>query len=283
MITIKRLLETTRTVLTNPRALAIFAILYAVLLVTLYGFISVREATVWQVVVTMFFLVLIPAEFFVLQSAILQQSRGPGFQWGQIIRDAIKLAVVTIPIILLGYGLFILLNRWQARFPAPVVASLPISPGPAKAPPLHLPTLLFSTLRFLLLGLVLPLVTMHLWIEVATHDVRTSVGGGAQVVLKRIGNVFARALAFDSVLVYVLGLLVFVLVPYAILFVPIPVKGTKTDFAVFLARLLLVYIFTLIGWIVTVSALARTTAEASPPGPAVPVSTISDTPAEAPA
>ena len=280
MITIRRFLETSKTILTNPKALAIFAVLYAVLLVTLYGFISIREATVWQVVVTMFFLVLIPAEFFVLQSAILQHSRASGFQWGQIIRDAIKLAVVTIPIILLGYALFILLNKWQAHFPAPAAASLPISSGPAKPPPLHLPTLLFATLRFLLLGLVLPLATMHLWIEVAAHDVRTSLGGGAQAVLKRIGNVFARALAFDSVLVYALGLLVFVLLPYAILFVPIPVKGTKTDFAVFLARLLLVYLFTLIGWIVTLSALARTTAETSP---ALPVSTISDTPAEAPA
>ena len=105
MITIRRLLETARSLLTNPRALAIFAVLYAVLLATLYGFISIREATVWQVAVTMFFLVLIPVEFFVLQSAILQHSRAEKFQWGQIIRDAIKLAVVTIPIILLGFRL----------------------------------------------------------------------------------------------------------------------------------------------------------------------------------
>ena len=280
MITIRRFLETTRALLTNPRALAIFAVLYALLLLTLYGFISVREATPWQVVVTMFLIVLIPVEFFVLQSAILQHSRGPGFQWGQIIRDAIKLAVVTIPIILLGFLLVYLLNKLQARFPAPVAVGLQISPGPAKPPPLHLPSVLFATLRFLLLGLVLPLTTVHLWIEVAGHDVRTSLGGGVTAVLKRIGNVLARALAFDSVLIYALGLIVFVLAPYAILFVRIPVKGNKTDFAVFIARLLLVYVFTLIGWIVTVSALARTTAEISP---AVPVSTVSDTPAEAPA
>ena len=283
MIIIKRLLETAKTILTSPKALAIFAVLYAVLLLTLYAFISIREATVSQVMITMFFVVLIPVEFFVLQSAILQHSRAEKFQWGQIIRDAIKLAVITIPIILLGFGLVYLLNKWQAHHPAPIVANFPITPGPAKPPPLHLPTVLFATVRFLLLGLVLPLATIHLWIEVAAHNVLTSVGGGAKGVLQRIGNVFARALAFDSVLIYALGLLVFVLAPYAILFVPIPVKGTKTDFAVFLARLLLVYVFTLIGWIVTVSALARTRAEASITGPAVPVSTISDTPAEAPA
>lgn len=280
MITIKRLLDTTRALLTNPRALAIFAVLYAALLATLYGFISIREATVWQVAITMFFLVLIPAEFFVLQSAILQHSRIETFQWGQIIRDAIKLAVVTVPIILLGYALVYFLNKWQAHFPAPTAASLPITPGPPKPPPLHVPTVLFATLRFLLLGLVLPLATIHLWIEVAAHDVRTSLGGGAKTVLKRIGNAFARALAFDSVLIYALGLIVFVLIPYAILFVPISVKGTKTDFAVFIGRLALVYVFTLIGWLVTLSALARTAGERSLEAPA---NAISDTPVEAPA
>lgn len=282
MITIRRLLETTRALLSSPMALAIFAVLYAVLLASLYYFISTREATIWQVAVTMFFAVLIPVEFFVLQSAILQHSRTQSFQWGQIIRDAIKLAVVTIPIILLGFLLVYLLNKWQARFPAPAAVSVQISPGPAKPAPLHLPTILFATLRFLLLGLVLPLTTMHLWIEVSAHEVRTSLGGGATNVLKRIGNVFARALTFDSVLIYALGLIIFALIPYAILFVHIPVKGTKTDFAVFVGRLLLAYVFTLIGWIVTLSALARITAGASTTEPA-PVNAISDTPAEAPA
>ena len=283
MITIKKLLETIRSLLTSPRALAIFAVLYALLLATLLGFIRIREATVWQVVLTMLFFALIPIEFFVLQAGILQHARADKFDWAQLMRDAIKLAVVTIPIFLLGYVLFYLLNRWQAHFPVPTSPSLPITSGPAKPLPLQWPTVLFATLRCLLLGLALPLATIHLWIEVAARDVRAWFSGGAKAVLKRIGNVFARALAFDSVLIYALGLIVFVLVPYAILFVPIKVMGTKTDFAIFVARLLLVYFFTLIGWIVTVSALARTTAEASTTGPAVALGAIPDTPAEAPA
>jgi len=280
MITIRRFLETTRALLTNPLALAIFAVLYAVLLATLFGFISIREATLWQVAVTMFFLVLIPFEFFVLQAAILQHSRIGKFPWRQILRDAIKLAVITIPIILLGFVIVYLLNKLQVRFPPPTVASLPVTPGPPKPPPLHLPTVLFATLRFLLLGLVLPLATIHLWIEVTATDLRTSLNGGAKPVLQRIGNALARALAFDSVLIYALGLIVFVLIPYAILFVPFSVKGTKTDFAVFIARVLLVFGFTLSGWLVTLSALARTTTEISPP---VPAGATSAPTAEAPA
>jgi hypothetical protein len=280
MTTIKRFLETTKSLLTNPRALAILATLYALLLATLGAFIKIREATLLQVVVTLFFLVLIPVEFFVLQAAILQHARTERFQWAQILRDAIKIAVVSIPIIVLGFALYYLLNKWQAHYPAPE-SSLAL---PAKAPPapqpLHWPTVLFATVRLLILGVALPLATIQLWIEVAARDVRASLDGGAKTVLQRIGNTLAGAFAFDSVLAYGLGLVVFVLVPYAILFVPISVKGNKTDFVVFVARLVLVYVFTLIGWIVTLTTLAKSTSAASSP---VPAGTVPNAPAEAPA
>ena len=278
MTTIKQFVEATRALLTNPRALALLATLYALLLATLYGFIAIREATVWQVVVTMFFLVLIPVEFFVLQAAILLHARTQKFHWAQIMRDAIKLAVVTIPIILLGFLVSYLLNKWQAHYPAPEPLLALASSKTPPTQPLHWPTVLFATVRLLLLGVALPLATIKLWIEVTAHDVRTSLGGGFTTVLQRVGNALARAFEFSSVLTYALGLIIFVLVPYAVLFARIQPKGNKTDFAVFIARLLFVFLFTLIGWIVTVATLARI--ERSP---AAPVSTVSDAPAEAPA
>src|ERR1700686_2551650 len=279
MNTIRTFIGATKSLLTNPGALAVLAVLYALLLATLSGFISIREATVWQVVLTIFFLVLIPIEFFVLQAAILQHARAEKFLWKQIARDAIKLAVVTIPIVLLGFLVSYLLNQWQAHYPAP--APLLTLPGSRTAPapqPFHWPTVLFATVRLLLLGITLPLATIHLWIEVAAQDVRSSFSGGARTVLQRVGNALARAFAFDSVLTFALGLIVFVLVPYAILFLGNPAKGNKTDFAVFIIRLLLVFLFTLIGWIVTLTTLAKLE-----PTPAVPAHTISDAPAEAPA
>jgi hypothetical protein len=272
MITIKRFLETIKSLLTTPVALGILAALYALLLATLYLFIRVREATVWQVTLTLFLLVLIPFEFFVLQSAILQRARLEKFSWVPMMRDAIKLAVITIPIIVLGYLLYYLLNKWQAHYPPP--EPLMTISGPATQP-LHWPTLLFATLKCFLLGIALPLATIHLWIEIAGRDLRAAFGNG---IVKRFGNAFARAFAFDSVLTYVLGLIVFFLVPYAILFFPFQIKGNKTDFAVFVLGLVLVYIFTLVGWIVTLTALARARGEASA---AVSVSTVVDNPAEA--
>jgi len=279
MVTIKHFVESTRALLTSPRALAILAVLYALLLVTLYGFISTREATLWQVTITFVFFVLIPLEFFVLQAAILQHARLQKFHWAQIVRDAIKLAVVTIPIILLGFAISYLLNKWQAHHLAPEPAlTLPSAKAPPAPQPLHWPTVLFATARLLILGIVLPLAAIQLWIEGAARDVRASFAGGVKTVLQRIGNALARAFQFDSVLTYALGLIIFVLLPYAILFLRIPVKGTKTDFAVFILQLLLAFVFTLIGWVVTLTTLAKIE-----PAPPAPVTAIPDAPAEAPA
>jgi hypothetical protein len=255
MTIIKRFLDSIRLILAKPTAFAILAALYAVLLASLYGFISIREATLGQVTLTMILLVLVPLEFFVLQAAILQYARARKFPWGQILRDAIKLAVVTIPIILLGFGINYLLNKWQAHHLAPEPTFVLPGTKPPPPQPLHWPTVLFATARLLLLGVALPLATIHLWIETTARDLRGSFGGGGRTILQRIGRAFARAFEFDSVLTYAIGLVVFVLVPYAILFVRVPIKGNKTEFAFFVFRLLLVYLFTLVGWIATVNTL----------------------------
>ena len=280
MSTLRAFFQSARALLGTPRALAIFAALYALLLASLYAFIATREATVWQVALTLLLLVLVPAEFFVLQSAILNHARAARFHWRQILRDAIKLAVVSVPILLLAWALWALLNKWQlSRFPVPQPQITFPAAGP-KTQPMHWPTLIFATVRCLLFGVVLPLAAIHLWIEVAGRSVRDAVGGGGQAVRKRIGNVFARAFASDAVLTYALGLIFFVAIPYALLFIPFTVKGTKTDFAVFIARLVLAFLFTLIGWIVTLTALTGS-AESSA---ATSAKTIPDTPAaEAPA
>jgi hypothetical protein len=107
----------------------------------------------------------------------------------------------------------------------------------------------------------LPLTAIHLWIAVAGGEVRSLFAGGA--LFKRIGTAIARALAFESVLIYALGLVIFFIIPYWILFVPFTPKGNKTDFALFVLRLVLSFIFSLIGWVVTISALTRNSLETS--------------------
>ena len=263
MDAIKHFLENARTTITNLRALAIFAGLYALLLVTFYIFIATREATVWQLLNTYGFLVLMPAEFLVLQSAIIERGREEKFLWRQIVRGAIKLFIATIPVVVIALVFWALIDKFQLHYPAPKAALAESLRGAPKPQPLHWPTVIFATIRFLLFAIALPLATIHLWIRVARGDVRTLFSGGAEATVKRIGRWLARAFASDSVLMYALGAILFAFIPYAILFIKISPKGTKTDFAVFIAQVLIAFCFSLIGWIVTVTALSKLNTQTS--------------------
>lgn len=262
MSTIKLLFSTIKTTLTNLPSLAVFALIYALLLAAFFKFIWTREATVSQVFITYALMVLIPALFFIYQAAIIGRLRDQKFRWGVILIDAVKFFVATIPILLLAWLLSYLLNKWQLRYPAPALPTLPIGAAPPTARPLHWPTLIFATLRFVLMGVALPLTAIHLWIGFAGGEVRTLFAGGA--FFKRVGGALARAFASESVLIYAIGLLIFFVIPYAILFVPFTPKGNKTDFAFFVLRLVLTFIFSLIGWVVTISALTKNSLETSP-------------------
>jgi hypothetical protein len=263
MNTLKLWLNSFTSTFTNIGALIVFAIIYAALVLSCYWFISTRVATVGQVVVTYALMILIPALFFIFQASIVDRARGGRFRWGTILPDAIKFFIITIPILLLGWLIYYMLNKWQAHHLAPV-ASLPSSAVETRPQPLHWPTLLFATLRFALLGVVLPLSAIHLWIVVAGSDLRSLIGRGAKPLLQRIGSALATAFGPESVVIYAVGLIVFVVLPYATLFVPFTPKGNKTDFAAFILRLLLTYIFTLVGWIVTISALTRNAGDSFP-------------------
>jgi len=264
MTPLRSFVSAIKTTFTNVRALAVFAVLYALLLVSSYFFISTREATMWQVVVTYALMILVPAEFFLFQASIINRVRDQKFHWRVIAIDALKFFITTIPVILIAWLLYYLLNKLGSRFPAPVVTSLPIAQTTPKTQPVHWPSLIFATLRFVLLGVATPLALIHLWIAVAGSEIRIWIDEGPGSFLKRIGTALARGFASDSVLVYGLGLILFFALPYVVLFVPFSPKGNKTDFVVFILRLLLAYLFSLIGWIVTVSTLAKRTPDPEP-------------------
>ena len=255
----------------------VLLVLYALLLVSFYFFISTREATVWQVFVTYALLFVVPAMFFVFQAAILDFARNRSFALKPILLSALKLFLVTIPVILIGAFVWWLMNKLQARFHAPT-APVVFAPTTPKPQPVHWPSMLLTTLRFLLFGVAFPLATIHLWIEASVCDVRASFAGGAKTIFGTIGRALARAFSSEAVFVYGLGLILFVLGPYLFLFVPIHPQGTKTDFAVFILRLLLAFIVTFVGWVVTVSTLVRTNATTEPVEVKAPA-TVAESPA----
>lgn len=246
----------------NPGALLVFAIIYAFLLVASYIFISIREATILQVLVTYALMILIPIGFFTLQASIINRALDQKFRWRVILIDALKFLAVVIPLLLLAWLLFYLLNKLAARYPAPVVEAPPPvnqgTPPPSATPALHWPSVIFTTLRFVLLGVAFPLAAIHLWIAVAGGEFRGLFRDGAKSFFKRIGSALARAFSSDSVLIYGLGLIIFFVLPYVILVPTFTVSGNKREFAVFGLRLLLAFLFSLVGWVATLTALTRT-------------------------
>ena len=266
MTTILKLwFSTIATTFANLGALLVFAIIYAFLLVASYIFIWIREATISQVLATYALMILIPIGFFILQASIINRVLDQKFRWRVILIDALKFLAVTIPVLLVVWLLFYLLNKVSARYPAPLVEVLPANqaaPPTTQAPPatpaIHWPSLIFASLRFVLLGVAFPLATIHLWIAVAGDGFRTLFRHGAKSFFKRIGSVLAAAFSSDSVLLYGLGLIIFFVLPYVILVPTFTIKGNKTEFAVFVLRLLLSFLFSLVGWVVTLTALART-------------------------
>ena len=263
MTTLKLWFSTIATTFANPGALLVFALIYAFLLLASYLFISIREATVWQVLVTYALIILIPLAFFTLQAAIIDRELDQKLRWRVILIDTLKFLAVTIPVLLLVWLLYYLLNKVAARYPAPVPvvaavqagrAAHPTPPTPPATPPLHWPSLIFSTLRFALLGVAFPLATIHLWIAVAGSSLFSA---GAKSFFKRIASGVATAFSSNSVLIYGLGLIVFFVLPYVALVPTFTINGNKTEFVVFSLRLLLAFVFSLIGWVVTLTALAR--------------------------
>src|SRR6185437_7379848 len=194
----------------------------------------------------------------VFQAAILDFARSRKFALKEILISAVKLFLVTVPVVLIGFFIWWLMNKLQARFPAPP-APVVFAPRPQKPPSIHL-------------------ATIYLWIEASVCDVRASFAGGAKTIFGTIGRALGRAFSSEAVFVYGLGLILFVLGPYLFLFAPIHPKGTKTDFAVFILRLLLAFIFTFVGWVVTVTTLLRAS-DTTEPIPAKAPVTVAESPA----
>ena len=262
---LKLWLNTIATTFANFGALLFFAAIYAFLLLASYIFIAIREATVWQVLVTYALIILIPFSFFVLQASIIDRELDQKLRWRVILIDALKFLAVTIPVLLVVWLLYYLLNKVSARYPAPVVAAAPVIPAarstpptPPATPPLHWPSLIFATLRFALWGVAFPLATIQLWIAVAGAGIGTLFRLGAKSFFKRIGAALASAFSVDSVLIYGLGLIIFVVVPYLALVPTFRITGNKTEFVIFGLRLLAAFLFSLVGWVITLTALART-------------------------
>jgi hypothetical protein len=79
---------------------------------------------------------------------------------------------------------------------------------------------------------------------------------GFKQTLKSIFRVVLRAFAPRSVLTYLIGFVVFGIVPYYILTMRTPIKSPWLDLTVLGLRIALALLVVLIGWVVTVGAMS---------------------------
>jgi hypothetical protein len=247
----------TRKVFTNWRAMLLLAIVYASLLAALYFFLAVREASFGQVLLTFALAIAAPLLFFVLQSMVAGQTEEVSA--ATLLRKSLasfwKVILISLPLIALAILIAYLLARAQKRFGTTI--SNPNLPHPlaetANAPhpsrPIDWKVALLSTVRYLAFGLVLPLMAIHLWLA--------TVNEGLGSAVRKLGTHLARAFAPQSVLIYIAGFLVFGVAPYLLLFKTTQTKHAWLELSFLVARLVVVFVLTLFGWVITVGALAQ--------------------------
>ena len=247
-----------RTVLKNWKSTLLIAIVYAALLAVLYFFVVIREATFVQVTLTFASAIVAPLLFFVLQ-AMIASDAGEGSA-GSMLRRALtgfwKLILVTLPLIALAILIIYLLGKAQARFDANAInaaAALPrrvssLANARDATPPIDWRAASLSTLRYLAFGLVLPLAAIHLWLATAQE--------GLGPAIKKLKTLLARTFAPQSILIYVVGFLIFAVIPYFLLFKTVSTKHAWLEIALMAARLAIVFALTLFGWVMTVKAIA---------------------------
>ena len=243
----------------NWRGLLLLALVYAGLLVSLYFFFAVGVANVWQLVVSALMAMAAPVLWLLLEAGAVNAAL-PGATAGTIARraprDLLKVLLLALPLIALGVLFVYLLNKLPGWLPkieeAPQHYLEATTAGGGRKPaPLHWQEAFVSSLWLLLLGFVLPLVAAHLWLSAARE--------GLKATLKSLHRVVGRAFAARSVLVYALGLFVFGLTPYFVIYTRPSVSNGWAELFVFGLRLALAFVITLVSWVIMLGALARVT------------------------
>lgn len=214
---------------------------YAALLLSLYLFVSTREATVTQLGVTFVVMVAAPLLFFLLQAATVNYTTGAD-QAGLLRKaalDSLKFIAVSLPVIALT-----ILGAWAI---GKLQGRLAVDPNTLQPLSVNKLTLLI-VLRYLLVGVVAPLVTIQLWIAASTDGLLSSIRN----VHKSLGKAFAP----QAMLVFACGFLVFAVAPYFLLSKTMNIQRAWLELSVLTVRVVVSALMILLGWVTTVGAIS---------------------------
>jgi hypothetical protein len=206
----------------NRRALALMLAAYTGLLTAIFLFVSTREATIPQLILTMVVAIAAPALFFVLQTVSVSYTNGSPSSG--LIKNSLKLIVVSVPVIALTVLAVYGLSKVNSYV-----------------------TLVTAT-GYLLASVVAPLLAIQLWIAASSGELRG--------LLKGLRRVAARAFAPQSVFVYVCGFLIFAVAPYLLITLTVPAANAWLEFMLLMLRLSVSGLLIVFGWVMTVGALS---------------------------
>jgi len=219
---IKAIVSAVRMLFSSRRALALMVIAYAGLLTSIYLFVSTREATIAQLVLTMAVAVVAPALFFLLQAASVSYTNGPSIR--KLATDSLKFVVVSLPVIGLTVLALYGLNKVQSH------------------------QTVVTTLRYLLVALVAPLLVIQLWIATSNNGLRS--------LLRSLRKILVKTFAPQSVFVYAFGFVIFAVAPFVLVEMSVQTERAWLELSLLVLRLAVSALLILIGWVMTVGAIS---------------------------
>lgn len=232
-----------RKLLTNFGAVLIALLCYAAICLAFYFFFFVtREATQFEVALSLVILPLAALVFFFLMQAIglsyVRIGVGAGYLIKRALKDFWKLLVVSLPLILLAWALVKLFGYLDEKLLARAAKNVS-----------RWPQTLVTIARWLLLYGVLPLWAIHLWM--------TAIRAGLAAAFKGIGRSLLAALSPRSVLIYVVVLAVLCALAYFVAFTETHVKSDWGELWLVGARFALALLLPFVGWMITLGAMAE--------------------------
>jgi len=210
----------------SRQVLLMLLLAWAGLLTAVYVFASTREATISQLLLTLVVVIAAPALFFVLQAVSVTYADGPvsGSRIRKLLFDCLKLIVVSLPVVVVTLLAVYGLNKVQTYLT------------------------LATTLRYLLIAVVAPMLAIQLWIATAN--------GGVRAVVKSVRGLLRKTFAPQSMFVYGCGFLIFAVVPYLLLQIGTSSERPWVEISVLMLRLVVSAILILLGWVTTVGAIS---------------------------
>ena len=208
------------------KVLLVLVVTLAGLLTAVYLFASTREATISQLVLTLVVVIAAPALFFVLQTVSVTYADGPvsGGRIRKFVLDCLKLMAVSLPVIVITLLAVYGLNK------------------------IHTHVTLATTLRYLLIGVVAPMLAIQLWIATTRIGLRS--------LMKEARGVLSQTFAPQSLFVYGCGFVIFAVIPYVLLQISTSIERPWLELSVLVVRLGLSAVLILLGWVITTGAIS---------------------------